>query len=302
MSEQGTSVPAVVKLLESPSKQKQFDTCQLLGQLTYIDKWEPKEAHLSLIPRLRGNAFSKACELIHTTLKQGDTTTLDKQEFVQSVVTTAVSLFDRQYEYCLSSGINFKPDVDALVRTELRRVIPLYIANTPFRQHWQVSDVEFSIPSHGCRPDIAGKEPAGYHFVGDMKYKSSLEARYESDTIEEFHWDYQFQQYNEAYRAKLGVGDSESVYSYLFLVVGSPFRIRSVGWVYTPEQRAIWRASAADLTETIRLITSNQKLPRAATTHRSKFGWCPMKKACLEHYLDPELMKRDYVQLKELPE
>ena len=37
-------------------------------------------------------------------------------------------------------------------------------------------------------------------------------------------------------------------------------------------------------------------------THHDNVGWCPMKKASLEHNLDAELMKRNYVQLDELPE
>lgn len=302
MPEQPAVTPVPVKYFESPSKQKQFDTCQLLGQLTYIDKWEPREAHISLVPRLRGNAFAKACELIHKTIRDKQVAQLSEPEYVRTVVDTAVNLFDRQFTYCCEAGVNFKPDVDALVRTELRRVVPLYVLNTPFRQHWTLTHVEQPVKEYGIRPDLAGIDPHGFHSVGDMKYKSSLEARYEHDTIEEFHWDYQFQQYNEGHRYHLKLADDVPVYSYLFLVIGSPFRIRTVGWMYTPEQRAIWCASAQDLTDTIRLITSDQKLPRAATTHRSKFGWCPMKKACLEHYLDPALMARDYVQLKELPE
>lgn len=39
-----------------------------------------------------------------------------------------------------------------------------------------------------------------------------------------------------------------------------------------------------------------------ALTHRDNVGWSPMKKVCLEANLDPQRMKRDYVQLDELPE
>lgn len=43
-------------------------------------------------------------------------------------------------------------------------------------------------------------------------------------------------------------------------------------------------------------------LPNPALTHHDNVGWCLMKKACLEHNLDPELMKRDNVQPDELSE
>lgn len=292
----------VERVFESPSKMKQFDQCQLLGQLTYIDRWEPREAHISLLPRLRGNAFSKACELIHNQIKTGDTGKLDEPTFLQDIVDQSVSLFDRQYQYCLAQGVNFKPDTESCARTELRRIVPLYAKLTPLRKHWVVTATEFQIPTHRCRPDLAGLTPMQMHFVGDMKYKSSLKVEYESDTVEEFHWDFQFQQYAHGYRRLLNLDVGVPVYSYLFLVVGHPFRIREVGWLYTPEQQQIWEASAKDLTQTIRFITEDGKLPRASTTHRSRFGWCPMKKACLEYYLDPELMRRDYVQLPDLPE
>ncbi len=297
-----TQPVGVERVFESPSKMKQFDQCQLLGQLTYIDRWEPREAHISLVPRLRGNGFSKACHLIHQALIDKTPEKLDDIAFTEQVVAEAVSLFDRQYKYCLERGVNFKPDTDALARAELRRVIPLYMKYTPLRRHWTVTAAEFQIPTHRCRPDLAGLTPVQMHFVGDMKYKSSLEVRYESDTIEEFHWDFQFQQYPHGYRRLHHIEPGVPVYSYLFLVIGSPFRIREVGWLYTPEQQQIWEESAKDLTQTIRLITEDGKLPRASTSHRSRFGWCPMKKACLEYYLDPELMKRDYIQLLDLPE
>lgn len=290
-----------LKVLESPSKMKRFDECELLGQLTYIDRWEPIEAHLSLVPRLRGNGFARACEVLHKALRDGSGEMLDDQGFVNLAVEEAVGLFERQFRYCLEKGIRFKPDVDALSKTELRRVIPLYAKQTPLRQ-WTITHVEHPIKTHGCRPDLAGKDHQGIDAVGDMKYKSSLDARWESDTIEEFHWDYQFQQYNAAHRSAIGVGDAIPVYSYLVLVVGSPFRIKPVGWLYTPEQQALWRQSADALTKEIREITSGERLPRAAAAHRTRFGWCAMKKACLEYYLDPNLMKNDYVQLDALPE
>lgn len=291
-----------LKLLESPSKQKRFDTCELLGQLTYLDRWEPREAHNSLPARLRGNGFTKGCEVIHNAIMAGDLNLLDETSFVNLVTEQAITTFDKQFKYCAEKGISFKPGTDEVSRAELRRVIPLYMKYTPFRANWKITHVEYAIKKFGCRPDLGGIDPQGFDFVGDMKYKSSLEARYESDTIEEFHWDVQFQQYNHAHRDMLGYGNDRPVYSYLFLVIGSAFRIKPVGWLYTPEQQQLWYQSAESLTREIREITSGQRLPRAAAAHRDKFGWCVMKKACLEYYLDPELMKRDYVQIDELPE
>lgn len=291
----------VDKLFESPSKIKQFTDCEVLGQLTYIDRWEPREAHPSLPARLRGNAFSKACEGLHGAIKEGSGGLLGSQEFIALTVDRAIDLFERQFRYCVERGISFKPDTDSISKAELRRVIPLYAHHTPLK-NWKITNVEEPIKVYSCRPDLAGVEPSEFHFVGDMKYKSSLDSRWESDTIEEFHWDAQFQQYPEAYRHHLGLSPDVPVYSYLFLVIGTPFRIKPVGWVFTPEQQAFWKAGAVAMTSRIREITVLNRQPIPSTAHRNKFGWCPMKKACLEYNLDVERMKRDYVQLDELPE
>jgi PD-(D/E)XK nuclease superfamily protein len=289
-------------ILESPSAQKKADRCRLLYQLQYLDRWEPREAERSLPARLRGNAFAKACEIVHKAIMGGDKALLLETAFVMAVVDEAIGLFDRQFNYCVEQGIVFIPSVDSLSRTELRRVIPLYAHHTPVLQWQKVLGVEYSIKEDHCRPDIVGLNALGFHTVGDCKYKSSLLAKYESNTIEEFHWDPQFMQYNKAWRDDQQLGPDVPVYSTLLLTIGFPFKIKPVEWLYTPEQLQLWYQGAVDISTTIRGIKAGTVLPRSATTHKDNFGWCPMKKGCLEFNLDPELMKTHYVQLNELPE
>lgn len=295
-------MPTELKVLASPSMQKKYDFCYLLGQLQYLDRWEPREAERSLPARLRGTAFARAAEIIHKALMGGERDMLDSSSFIMTIVDEACAMFDRQFQYCVSKGIVFPERVDEISRAELRRTIPLYARHTPVRSWKKILGVEYPIKKYSCRPDIVGINELDFLCVGDVKYKSSLEARYETNTVEEFKWDPQFLQYNHAWRADQGVGDDVPVYSTLLLVVGSPFRIKPVAWLYTPENLQIWLQSATALTETINSIRAGTTLPRAATVHKNNYGWCPMKKACLEYNLDPELMKRDYVQLDELPE
>jgi hypothetical protein len=233
---------------------------------------------------------------------QGERAILLETSFLMAAVDEAVALFDRQFQYCVEKGITFPPEVDAVSRAELRRVIPLFARHTPVLQWQKVLGVEVPLRKYSCRPDVAGVNSLGLDIVSDVKYKSGLEARYESYTIEEFHWDPQFLQYNYAWREEIQHGPDVPVYSGLILVVGSPFRIKPVEWLYPPETMKLWLESAKDMSETIRGIKEGRVLPRAATTHKDNFGWCPMKKACLEYHLDPELMKRDYVQIDEMPE
>lgn len=295
-------MPSEIKVLESPSSQKKFDRCRLLGQLQYIERWEPREAERSLPARLRGTAFSKASELIHKAFMGEDRQVVDQPSFVSAVVDEAIALFDRQYRYCEEQGITFLPETDSISRAELRRVIPLYAHHTPVRQWQKVIGCEYVIAPFSCRIDIVGVNAMGFLTAGDVKYKSSLEARFASNTEEEFHWDPQFLQYNHAFRTDQGVGPDVPVYSSLILVVGTAFRVKQIDWLYTPEQLQLWYESAVDMSKVVRGIRDGVDLPRAATTHKDNYGWCSMKKACLDYNLDPELMRRDYVQLNELPD
>lgn len=291
-----------IKLLESPSSQKKYDRCRLLGQLQYIDRWEPREAERSLPARLRGTAFARGAEIIHKTIMQGEKAILLEASFLLNAVEESIALFDRQFSYCVNKGITFPPDVDAISRAELRRVIPLFARHTPVLQWQKVLGVEMPLKKWSCRPDVMGVNSLSFNIVSDVKYKTGLEPRYQANTIEEFHWDPQFLQYNHAWRDELGCGPDVPVYSGLILVIGSPFSVRACEWLYPPETMKLWLASAEDMSATIRGIKTGTVLPRAATTHKDNFGWCSMKKACLEYHLDPELMKRDYVQLDEMPE
>lgn len=291
-----------IKLLESPSSQKKADFCRLLYQLQYLDKWEPREAERSLPARLRGTAVARAAEIVHKAIMDGNRELLQETSFVMALVDEAVTLFDKQFRYCVDAGISFAANVDATSRAELRRIIPLYARNTPVLSWQQVTGAELPLPKYSCRPDVVGVNQLGFHCVGDVKYKTSLPSEYASSTIEEWHWDPQFIQYNHAWRDHIECGPDVAVYSSLLLVIGSPFSVRQVDWLYTPEQLKLWYESAKDMSAAIQGIKSGSVLPRAATVHRNNFGWCPMKKACLEYNLDPELMRRDYTQLEEMPE
>jgi len=295
-------MPAELRILRSPSMQKQFGRCDILGQLQYVERWELQQAHRSLVPRLRGNAIARAAEIVHKAIMQGNRDLLTQSEFLITLVDEAVALFDRQFTYCQEQGVIFPADADATSRAEIRRIVPLFARNTPVLAWQSVNAVEEPIPSYSCRPDLGGVEPTGFECVGDIKYKSALDARYRSNTIEEYHWDPQFLQYNVAWRHARSLGPDVPVYSCLILVVGHPFTIESVYWLYTPEQLQFWITGAEGLSDRINGIQDGTVQPIPATTHRDNFGWCPMFDACMKFNLDPNLMRTKYVQLRDLPE
>lgn len=290
-----------LRILHSPSRLKQYDKCPWLMQLTYDERWEPLEAAPSLIARLAGTAFSRACELAHTALRDGHPELLDSQSFIAVAVEESLALFDRQFKYCCEKGIRFIPNKDSLVRTELARVIPQYMAQTPARLWQKVTDVETPIPGYGCRPDLGGINAQGFDTVGDVKYKATCRNEYYSSTVEEFQHDVQFKNYNYAWSVLKGLVD-KPVYSNLILVVGHPFSVREHQFQYHAHVLAQHIESAKVRTEEITEIQKGERSLIEALTHRDHFGWCSMKRACLEQHRDREMMKVDYVQLTDLPE
>lgn len=290
-----------LRVLESPSRLKQYDKCPWLMQLTYDERWEPKEAAPSLIARLAGTAFARACELAHTAIRDGNVGLLDDAAFIQVAIDESLDLFNRQFKYCCEKEIRFAPNKDGIVRTELARVIPQYFAQTPIRSWQKVTDVETPIPSYGLRPDLGGIDHLGFNAVGDVKYKVTCRAEYYGSTVEEFQHDVQFKNYNYGWSIHKDLKDTP-VYSYLILVVGHPFSVRQHGFVYHKHVLDAHIESAKIRSEEIGEIKRGERSLIEALTHRDHFGWCSMKKACLEQHRDREMMKVDYVQLMEMPD
>lgn len=290
-----------LRILESPSRLKQYDKCPWLMQLTYDERWEPKEAAASLTARLAGTAFAHACELAHTALRDGQVELLDDISFIKVAVEESIALFERQFKFCCEKEIRFAPNKDSIVKAELARVIPQYFAQTPIRTWQKVTDVETPIPAYGLRPDLGGIDHLGLDAVADVKYKAKCQAEYYSSTVEEFQHDTQFMNYNYGWAKHKGLVD-KPVYSYLILVVGYPFSVRQHGFVYHKHVLDAHIEAAKIRSEEIGEIKRGERSLIPALTHRDHFGWCSMKKACLEQHRDREMMKVDYVQLTGMPD
>src|SRR3972149_1380808 len=152
----------------------------------------------------------------------------------------------------------------------------------------------------GCRVDVAGLDLEGNHAIGEMKYKSSLEERYRNSTIEEFGQDHQFHQYYNVWQRLFP--QAQPLYIYLILVTGSPWRIDIPRFSYQPAFMARWYEDTKSKSDRIKLIEAGELEPEISATHRDQYGWCSMKRACLEFGFDRELMKHEYIKLDELPE
>ena len=284
-----------IRILESPSKVKQYDRCEMLMQMQYKERWEPRIASRSLPARLGGTAFAKATELIHSQLMVSPRAIVSDLEPIEK----AIDLFTRQWAYCQEKGIEMPLDRDAIIKTELRRVISRYAKETPLRG-WTITHVEHAVKEYGIRMDVAGIDLEGNYAIGEVKYKASLDERYRNSTIEEYGQDHQFHQYYKVWRTLFPT--QLPLYIYLILVSGTPQKIHTPRFTYDERFLDRWMVDTAAKSDRIKLIEDGSLEPEISTTHRDQFGWCPMKRACLELGFDRSMMVHDYVQLDELPE
>ena len=169
------------------------------------------------------------------------------------------------------------------------------------RQWKSVTDVETPIPAYGLRPDLGGVDDEGIDVVGDIKYKATCKAEYYGSTVEEFQHDTQFKNYNYGWQQYKGLKD-KPCRSTLILVVGHPFSVRAHPFVYHNHVLEEHIEAAKIRSEEIAEYKRGERSLLAALTHRDHFGWCPMKKACLEQHRNREMMKIDYVQLTGMPD
>jgi len=173
---------------------------------------------------------------------------------------------------------------------------------------WTIFDVERTLPDHGyARIDLGvhdGVRPA----VLDWKVKLTLKDIYREKEIERYRHAGQQLHYNWAYGEALGIGPLPR--HYIGLIVLEPrFNFELLTYEVSPEDHQKWLMSARRAWE---LMAQDDNPPaetpwgeppppralRMAWTHADNYGPCEYYKACFEQHWDPELMKRDYVQME----
>jgi hypothetical protein len=271
----------------------------------YRDGWTPKEADNGTVGKITGAAFAEAAQVIHS----GATDYLAR----------GLRLFDRLIEHHVQYGVSFNTDL-AKVRKELASSFDKYAEANPFKQ-WQVKAVELPLKDYGnCRLDVLGVDPEGYWAIADNKYKRTLDLeKYLTKTVNDYRDSWQFQHYPWAYNDWViknqpsfgvhgtGIIEEPQVLEqvtrmYLVLVIAAPFKVLTYPFFTNPKLQIRWLRSAQQKWADITAIESGEREPTMSTTHRDGYGYCSMKKACLEMDLDPDLMQFDYVKVPRLPE
>lgn len=285
-------------IIYSPSRTEAYDFCSLKGATLYRDGWMLKEADNGTVGRIVGAAFAEGTYRIHAKLSTG----IDEGE----------CLFDRQVAHYVQYGVTFSQDL-AHTREILGKSLVKYAAQNPFEK-WQIKGAEVSLKDYGnCRLDVLGIDPEGYWSIADIKYKRQLKLEYLNKTINEYRDSWQFQHYPWAYNdyvEKNPVEDHQNggllwepaVRMYLVLVIAEPFRVLSYPFFTKDKLQVRWLRSAQQKWLDIKAIEDGEREPVMSAVHRDMYGDCPLKRACLEMALDPQLMSHEYVQAPRLPE
>lgn len=256
-----------------------------------------KEADNGTVGRVVGAAFAEGTYRIHAGLSSG--------------VNEAQHLFDRQVEHYVRYGVSFSQDLTH-TRETLGKSLVKYAAQNPFDK-WQIKGAEVALKDYGnCRLDVLGVDPEGYWAIADIKYKRQLKLDYLNKTINEYRDSWQFQHYPWAYNDYLTINPEvreaqatswePAVRMYLVLVIAEPFRVLSYPFFTKDKLQVRWLQSAQQKWADIYAIETGERDPIMSAVHRDMYGDCPLKRACLEMDLDPQLMQHEYVQVPRLPD
>ena len=288
-------------IVYSPSRTEAYDFCSLKGATLYRDGWVLKEADNGTVGRIVGAGFAEGTYRIHAGISTG--------------VDEAQHLFDRQVAHYTQYGVTFTQDL-AHTREVLAKSLVKYAAQNPFDK-WQIKGAEVVLKDYGnCRLDVLGIDPEGYWAIADIKYKRQLKLDYLNKTINEYRDSWQFQHYPWAYNDYVlknfdiqdGAGSQQNptwepaVRMYLVLVIAEPFRVLSYPFFTKDKLQVRWLRSAQQKWSDIYAIETGEREPVMSAVHRDMYGDCPLKRACLEMDLDPQLMQHEYVKVPRLPD
>lgn len=264
----------------SPTRTDTWDRCQLLDEIQNNHHWVPKQATRQLVGALCGRSFALGAAI----LNQGGS--------LADAVTKALGSLREDLSHHIAHGVMFEATIEEIITaSEVEGSLNKYAKENPFAG-WVLNHIEHTLPDHGrCIIDVGGRDTDNELAVADIKYKRSLEARYEHTTIEEYLTSWQFLHYPWAYGEYMG----EPCYRmYLCLVVAKPrFHIKLVPHEVHPETQQIWLASAR--AKWARM--AQDTLPEMASRHKDQFGLCPYYRACFDYHLDEGLMRLDYTQV-----
>lgn len=269
----------------SPSRTEAYDQCSMRGYLEYTLGYHNKEANNGTVGKIVGGAFAEGTRVINSGLGDG--------------LFEASEYFNRTVDHYMVHGVSFNSLLDG-VREECLAALVKYQTANPLKG-WQIKGVEVELAEYGhSRLDVLGVSPVHGWSIVDIKYKRYLKPEYLSKTITEYQHSWQFQHYPWAYnqwRLTQPEGWGQVNTMALLLVVAKPWRVQLVPFVVDEIYQRLWYKGAQQKWSDVAAYEAGNRIPVVATNHDTKYGPCPMKKACLEYGLDEGLMQIDYVRV-----
>lgn len=273
----------------SPSRTETWDSCHLKVELR---EWVPKVFAKRDLARYAGAAWAEGMAVLNRGKLEGTT------HPPALIAQTVLGAFTASVGILREAGVQIEQqDIDDTCAM-LLKTTEKYMADDPLvlARGWTVHDVELQLPEHGkSRIDWGGHDPYNVLCQVDYKLKINLEQRWYDKTVAEYQHSWQMQHYCWAYGDYRG--EHVSRYYICLVVMGPRYRCTLHQYEIDPELTQAWHASALQKWADMAAQANKERVPDMAASHRTPFGDCEYKRACLEYKLDEDLMQQHYVKL-----
>lgn len=287
----------------SPSQTSNWMRCPMYRALRR-EGWVSKYAKKKDLAAIIGTSFAAGVGVYNNLRKEHEqqALSLDKKAATLAAMGSAFSVLQQQMDQLEASNrIIDLPFNDSMYLQQMRdrvgKGVTNYIKNEPIPPTWRIVDVEREFPEHGkARPDLVVRDDLGLAVV-DYKTKVELKAFYVAKTLQEYQNSHQ--QYHYAWAGEQIYGEPIHRY-YIALTIFEPWSVHLVPYEVQPEALALWQQSSAQVWDFMAREDAGETKPFLSDRHADNFGQCDYYNACFKWRYDPELMKQDYINLKEL--
>lgn len=268
----------------SPSQTKSFLTCPVMWQLNK-EGWVTRTYGKPSVYAVRGTAVAKGLD----DFNKG----LSLQACLSSTQKAAEDEYDRmrlgEREW---SDVRAPEPTLALIVEQARSLVQSYMANVP--TGFEVVEAECKFPDHGyCRPDVVAFRN-GALFPLDYKVKDVPNTPFiRHKIITDYEHDWSMLHYCWAIQKEFGQPCSEYVIAILWY--GKSNSTELFTFNVRPQRLDAWEQSAFRVWEEMERIETGQAPAYETASHRTVFGACDFKRACLELDRDRGLMGQEYL-------
>lgn len=290
----------------SPSQTKDFIRDPAAWYMVHVEGWVPRYIGKPDVARIAGIGFADGVAVWNNWLKSHGQKWDGDPQPVKSAAQVAHDSVKEEKDKVLALGQVVYEDqtedwtnLENLVAKSVFKYADHAAATIPF----PIRDVELALgPDHGfCRLDLVLEGPFG-PIVVDYKHKLTLDARYETKTLNEYHYDWQMMHYAWAYGDHTGTQVPQTA---IVLFVAEP-RARAPKYdpvVIFPEQVQRWERDARQVWRIMEAVKTGESVtiephPWSTWSFTGRFGrekWADMFTKCR---LEPSLLEQDYIRRK----